>query len=848
MPLECHSSSSLSRARDLRFRTAHRGPGRNNLGPWSCLILLAVGNPVQGETSPGSASAPHPRAVAAAQPTLFEIQRFVVQGSTLLGQNQIDDILRDVTHTPITLSSLRHRLVRLQEAYRERGLPGATLRVPAQQISDGIVQLIVSDGDSLPKAAIEAPQSIATYELKHFKVRGNTALSPEELDRLLGPLVGRTVSRGDVESALTAVRDLYRARGYTRAAVSLPQQLLTDGTVIVQVTEGTSQTAEIAALATRTQAVEPPPPKPPRTFEVRHYEVLGNTLLKPELISQIFTNATGTNVSFPIIQKALGDLQLAYRERGYATVSVGLPQQQLTNAVVKVQVTEGVLADVRVLGNHYFSSNNVLRALPSLSTNSQLNSKVFQGELDIANRNRDRQIYPTIGPGPEPGTSALTLRVKDRLPLHGRLEINNQSTPGTPDWRINSSLSYANLWQREHQVGLSYGFTPEAFKSEGLVSDRLFNRPLIANYGAYYRMPFGTPESLEDRIAASSGRFGYDEATRQFRLPPAGSQPDLTFFGSSSSGDTGVKYGPRTLVTTNGSPLLTIQSQDSGQNLTLNDSAGTRVNLPLLVQDGRRVGLSSGLDLKRYFLESFNTNNFIITSVITNIQGSQTNLILKSSPQPARRDEVVYLPLAVNVDYFQADASGTLSANLGLGGNFVGAREDFISASYSDRARPGYFKATLAVTRDQRLFDNWSLLVRANGQVATAPLISNEQFALGGLSSVRGYYEGDSYGDMGWFSSLELRTPLLATQVPVGSEPTPAWLRGSVFFDAGQRYYVDAPASGDRFATLLGTGFGLSGNLNNHVDLRVAVGWPLRDSANTRAYEPRAYFSLGGQF
>jgi hypothetical protein len=277
-----------------------------------------------------------------------------------------------------------------------------------------------------------------------------------------------------------------------------------------------------------------------------------------------------------------------------------------------------------------------------------LNSRVFQGELDIANRNRDRQIYPTIGPGPEPGTSALTLRVKDRLPLHGRLEVNNQSTPGTPDWRINSSLSYANLWQREHQVGLSYGFTPEAFKSDGLVSDRLFNRPLIANYGAYYRLPFGSPESLEDRIASSSGRFGYDEATRQFRLPPAGSQPDITFFGSSSSSDTGVKYGPRTLVTTNGSPLLTIESQDSGQNLTLNDGAGTRVSLPLWVRDGRRVGLSSGLDVKRYFLESFNTNNFVITSVITNNLGSQTNLILKSSPQPARRDEVVYLPLSAN--------------------------------------------------------------------------------------------------------------------------------------------------------------------------------------------------------
>ena len=30
--------------------------------------------------------------------------------------------------------------------------------------------------------------------------------------------------------------------------------------------------------------------------------------------------------------------------------------------------------------------------------------------------------------------------------------------------------------------------------------------------------------------------------------------------------------------------------------------------------------------------------------------------------------------------------------------------------------------------------------------------------------------------------------------------------------------------------------------------LRVAVGWPLRDSINVSAYDPRVYFTLGGQF
>src|SRR5207248_236017 len=104
------------------------------------------------------------------------------------------------------------------------------------------------------------------------------------------------------------------------------------------------------------------------------------------------------------------------------SVAVALPPQQLTNGVVHVQVTEGRLAEITLHGNRYFSSNNVRRALPSLQTNIILNSLIFQQELDRANGNRDRQIYPVINPGVDPGTSTLDLKVKDRLPLHGRVE------------------------------------------------------------------------------------------------------------------------------------------------------------------------------------------------------------------------------------------------------------------------------------------------------------------------------------------------------------------------------------------------------------------------------------------
>ena len=137
---------------------------------------------------------------------------------------------------------------------------------------------------------------------------------------------------------------------------------------------------------------------------------------------------------------------------------MSFPSQNLStnHNIFKIQVFEGRLVEIIVKGNRRYSSNNVMRALPSLKTNIFLNSKIFQPELDRANANQDRQIYPEIRPGPDTNTSVLVLSVKDRFPFHFKVEANNQSSPGTPEMRLNSSAVYSDLWQLDHSLGVQY--------------------------------------------------------------------------------------------------------------------------------------------------------------------------------------------------------------------------------------------------------------------------------------------------------------------------------------------------------------------------------------------------------
>ncbi|MGD0743793.1 MAG: helix-turn-helix domain-containing protein [Verrucomicrobiota bacterium] len=619
-------------------------------------------------------------------------------------------------------------------------------------------------------------------------------------------------------------------------------------------------------------------------FDVEKYLVMGNSILPPAAIGEVFTNvpdAFGTNVTFDGIRAALTDLQMAYRERGFVTVSVGLPQQKLTNGTVKVQVTEGRLAGINVTGNRYFSDQNVMRALPNLHTNMLLNSHVLQRELDMANASRDRQIYPVIGPGPEPGTSELTLKVKDRLPLHSRLEVNNTHTPNTPDLRANFNAQYDNLWNLEHQIGLQYSFSFNDYRNTRNYWFSPFDDPLIANYSGYYRIPLGRAASAQEQIDANPGRFGYNEVTHQFNLPPATGRPELTFYASRSVSDSGVQRGSRnflvdTLATNNGTVFhpLSIATNSAGQNIILNEDLGLKLSVPLPQIGNVSAALSAGADFKRYRQTSYNTNENLFEIQYYDQQG---NLHIENTavpqPEPISYTTLDYLPFNVGLNGSMQDSLGTTFFNAQANFNvlpFFSGNNDFAKAiGTTNAAHAHYIAVQLGADRVQMIYHDWSVKLHADGQWANTRLFSNEQYAMGGTAGVRGYSDGQAYGDTGWRVSIEPQTPLINIGM-VGNEghEEPCWLRSSVFMDYGQVHALDGAYFAE-FASLhglplgsipnnpsrlsfCGAGWNLTANIGSHLDARLTLAFPLIDPAGRPGFRPgrnmQIYFGVGAQF
>lgn len=114
-----------------------------------------------------------------------------------------------------------------------------------------------------------------------------------------------------------------------------------------------------------------------------------------------------------------------------------------------------------------------------------------------------------------------------------------------------------------------------------------------------------------------------------------------------------------------------------------------------------------------------------------------------------------------------------------------------------------------------------TILLRSRLQLAADPLISTEQFSLGGTGTVRGYRQDALLTDSGFFATAEVRLPIIYFST------IDATLQFTPFIDFGTGWNVDNQDT--ELSTLIGTGFGLLLQTPENFSARVDWGIPLID-------------------
>jgi hemolysin activation/secretion protein len=516
---------------------------------------------------------------------------------------------------------------------------------------------------------------------------------------------------------------------------------------------GAQEPAPQAGVAADAPAAEDNP------FDIWEFRVSGNTLLPQTEIERLVYPHLGEARGMTEVEAARLALETRYRDSGFPTVLVDIPEQDVSEGVVRLKVTEGRVDRLRVTGARYYSNGRIRAELPSLAQGTVPHLPTLQEELARFNqRSADRSVTPVTRAGRTPGTVEFELQVKDRVPLHASLEVNNRYTLDTEKLRLNASLGYGNLWQRDDSITMNYQISPEDV----------------------------------DQVKVLVGTY---------LLRPLSSRMVFAFYGVDSNSD----------VATVGD----VNVVGNGQTF------GTRAIMPLSYGGAWSDSVVLGVDYK-----DFNDNVGFAPEEETD-------------------------PLVTAIDYFnfsaaynssrggeRARTSWSTGMNFGLRG-LGNSRQEFEDKRF--KARPDYFYLTGGIEHTQVLFaSHWLLYLSGSAQLSQQPLISNEQFTMGGMGSVRGYLEAEQLADYGAQARVELRTPrLLPKLTRVVDE-----LEAFVFYDwAGAQLIDPLPDQISRFQ-LASTGVGLRYAGGKGWQAAFDWAWPLLDAAHTQSEDTRVDFSV----
>ena len=177
----------------------------------------------------------------------------------------------------------------------------------------------------------------------------------------------------------------------------------------------------------------------------------------------------------------------------------------------------------------------------------------------------------------------------------------------------------------------------------------------------------------------------------------------------------------------------------------------------------------------------------------------------------------------IGVNYDRLDLSGRTYFSLygfqGFG-ELLGGMDNNALQTTRQGADNRFTKATLTTGRIQSLAHGVLLVMRANGQATTGPVVVIEQMLLGGPDSVRGYQLGERFVDEGYTVSAETRVPFFPSVL--GST------QAAVFIDHGAGRLRNPQPGEKPSSSLTGTGVGLQTELSYFsTRLRFDVGFPI---------------------
>lgn len=313
----------------------------------------------------------------------------------------------------------------------------------------------------------------------------------------------------------------------------------------------------------------PPVPAPPeddvqkelgqvRVF-VNAIQVIGNTVFPDSEIKAVTTPYENRTLTTEDLERLRLALTLLYINNGYITSGAVIPDQDVKDGVIQIQIIEGALSRIDVEGNNWFRRSYLGDRL-MLGAGPPLKIEPLQERLQLLQRDpRIERINADLRPGDQRGESILTVKMRETRPWKVWLDFNNYQTPIVGAERGLITLAHQNVTGHGDPFSITYGgsrgvhpiidtsytlplnrydttFTASYRRNEFIVVSDQFRALDLNSESEIFSFTLRHPiyRSLTDELAvAITGEHLYNKITSAFDLP---GQPFRFIPGSSDTG------------------------------------------------------------------------------------------------------------------------------------------------------------------------------------------------------------------------------------------------------------------------------------------------------------------------
>lgn len=459
-----------------------------------------------------------------------------------------------------------------------------------------------------------------------------------------------------------------------------------------------------------------PPPGGPTILLRKVVFQPASEFITPQELAAIAAAYEGRTLDFSQIASLVRDVNDIYAERGVVTASAVLPPQTLENGVLVVQLVEGQLGAVSLLGERRSSDDFLLDRVTLTRGSNVVDVPAAARDLAWFNRTHSAQMRMLLEPGSSFGLTDLSLGISEPPAQVLQFSLDNEGTTSTGE------LQWSVSYRAYGLAGIDDNFMMVLSGSQGSLAATVTADMPIHPSGT--RISFGGTTSQIEVINGPVGQLGVIGGSRM--ATASISQPIIADTNWLLSAVASASYGQS-------------DSQLSGMTLVDNDTRRGSVGFVLSYND----------ETTEFFVQP----QIVAATVYDNVLDTSRDIQL-----------------------------------------FTGAT----SASFF-------------------IADGMRLVTRGAWQYTDAQLLpGNLLFQVGGPGTVRGYPSNGVGGDSGYYLQAELHTSL--AEAVEG-------LSGFVFSDFGEVF-----STFPQRTTLHSVGAGLRYNWNDHVNLDVTVGVPLRQS------------------